>query len=323
MPTPSSSLATLRPDLGGSMEEFNLMADRAGFIGLRVMPVIESAKQAGSFGIIPIEELLKNADTERSPGSGYKRGTWKFTSTTFATKEHGFEVPVDDRESEMYAEYFQAELVSAELALDIVLRNFERRIAALVFNTSTFSPTAVGIEWSTSATAVPITDVEAAVRRVYTASGMWPDTMIMDRIVFRNLRNCAQVIERIHASGAGDRVRPADITAAQLAAVFDLPNIIVAGGTKNTAKEGQSAALEQIWDDEYCMICRLAPPGASVKVPGLGRTIHWGADGSQIGTAMETYRDETVRGDVVRARMDTDEKIFYPEAGDLLSNITA
>jgi hypothetical protein len=38
---------------------------------------------------------------------------------------------------------------------------------------------------------------------------------------------------------------------------------------------------------------------------------------------VESYRDEKVRGDVIRVRHDVDEIVLYPEAGHLLSNITA
>ena len=59
MPSPSTALATLRPDLGGSFEEFDLAMDRQGFIATRVLPVLEVAKASGVFGKIPIEQLLK------------------------------------------------------------------------------------------------------------------------------------------------------------------------------------------------------------------------------------------------------------------------
>lgn len=321
MPRPSSSLATLRPDLGGSMEEFDLAADRAGFIGLRVLPVFETALQAGNFGIIPIEQLLQSRDTARAPGSGYSRGSFKFEPATYGTKEHGAEEPIDDREAKMYANYFDAEVVSAQRARDVVLRNLEIRAAALVFNASTFSAHAVTNEWDDAALATPITDVEASIRRIWAASGLWPNALIINRLVFRNLRNCAQIIDRIESSGAGSATKPTDITAAMLAQCFDLDEIIVAGSPKNTADEGQAVAISPIWSGEYAMVARLMRSN-DIREPGLGRTIHWGADGSQIGTVMETYRDETIRGDVARARMDTDEKLFHIEAADLLSNIT-
>jgi hypothetical protein len=54
----------------------------------------------------------------------------------------------------------------------------------------------------------------------------------------------------------------------------------------------------------------------------IGRTFHWSQDGSSIGGTVESYRDERVRGDVIRVRHDVDEIVLYPQAGHLLSNVT-
>lgn len=324
MPSPSSALSTLRPDLAASLEEFDLAADRSGFIAQRVLPVLDVAKQAGNFGIIPIEQLLQTRDTARAPGSGYARGKFTFEPGVYATAEHGAEEPIDDREATMYRDYFTAEQVATQRAYDAVLRNQEIRAAAAIFNATTFTAHTAGvsIEWSTAATAVPIADVEAAVRAVWLASGMWPNALIINRLVFRNLRLCTQIIERITASGAGSPAKPSDITAAMLAAVFDLEEVIVAGGSKNAAAEPQAVSISQIWSSEYAMVAKVAR-SQDFREPGLGRIFHWGEDGSQIGGTVETYRDETIRGDVVRVRHDVQEKILHVEAGYLLSNITA
>lgn len=326
MPSPSASLATLRSDLGGSMEAFDLQADRAGFIGLRVFPVFEAAMQSGSFGKIPLDQLLKNRDTERSPGSGYSRGKFTFTPASYATEEHGAEEPVDDREARLYADYFDAEMVAAERARDVVLRNFEKRIAAAVFNATTWNGAALttGIthEWDDPANATPQDDVEAACRKVYANSGLWPNTLIINRNVFRNLRKCDDVIDKVSSSGAGSSVLAENISVQMLAAYFDLERILVAGGAQNAANEGQDASIEHIWSGEFAMVCRTATRPRDIREPCLGRTIHWGADGSMIGGVFESYREESIRGNVVRHRMETDELIMYVEAGHLLSNIT-
>lgn len=323
MPAPSSSLATLRPDLGGSLEEFSTAMDRLAFIGLRVLPVFETARQAGVFGKIPIEQLLANRDTERAPGSGYNRGQFQFTTDSYACEEHGAEEPVDDRESRMYADYFDAELVSTERARDVVLRNHERRVADAVFNATTFTSQTTSIveEWDDYDSAVPIDDVETAVRAVWARCGLWPNSLIINRTVFRNLRQCEQIIDRIASSGAGMPTRAADITAAQLAAVFDLQNIIIAGGAYNASTEGQDVSISSIWSNEYAMVARIVTSN-DIREPGLGRTFHWGEDGSQIGGTIESYRDETVRGDVIRCRHDVDEKLLVTEAAQLLDNVT-
>lgn len=323
MPTPSSALSTLRPDLGGSLEEFNTAMDRLGFIGLRVLPVFETAKQAGVFGKIPIEQLLANRDTERAPGSGYSRGQFKFTSDSYSCEEHGAEEPVDDRESRMYADYFDAELVSTERARDVVLRNHERRVAAAVFNATTFTSqtTSITNEWDDADNATPIDDVETAVRAIWERCGLWPNSLIINRIVFRNLRKCDQIVDRIASSGAGMPTRAADVTAAQLASVFDLENIIVAGSAYNSATEGQDVSISSIWSNEYAMVAKIVTSN-DIREPGLGRTFHWGEDGSAIGGMVESYRDERVRSDIIRCRHDVDEKTLVTEAAQLLDNVT-
>ena len=324
MPSPTSSLATLRPDLATFLE-FDLESENAGYIATEVFPVINVQSQAGNFGKIPIEQLLQQRDTRRAPGAGYSRGNFTFDKATYATEEHGTEEPVDDREAKMYAEYFQAEQISTMRAFSAVLRNAEQRVADAVFNTSTWTgaslTTAIAHEWDDATNCVPLTDVEAAVQKIYDNSGLWANALVINRKVFRNLRNSDQIIERINASGAGSPSKATDVTVQMLAQVFDLDRIIVAGTSKNAAKEGQAASIGQIWSGEYAMVCKIAS-SADMREPCVGRTFHWSEDGSSIGGTVESYRDEIIRGQVIRVRHDTDEIVLYPEAGHLLSNIT-
>jgi hypothetical protein len=325
MPSPSSSLATQRPDLATFLE-FDHESEKAGYIATQVFPVIDVQSQAGNFGKIPLEQLLQQRDTKRAPGSGYARGNWTFEPAVYATEEHGAEEPVDDREAKMYAEYFQAEQISTMRAFSSVLRNAEQRVADVVFG-STWSSggatltTAITHEWDDATNCVPLTDVEAAVQKIYDNSGLWANALVINRKVFRNLRNSAQVIDRIESNGAGNASKATDITVQMLAAAFDLDHIIVAGTSKNGAKEGQSASPTQIWSGEYAMVCKIST-SADMRDACIGRTFHWSQDGSSIGGTVESYRDERVRGDVIRVRHDVDELVLYPQAGHLLSNIT-
>ena len=322
MPSPSSSLSTLRPDLAASFEAFDLEAEKAGYIARKVMPTVDVASQAGTFGKIPLDQLLQQRDTKRAPGSGYARGQFTFTSSTYSCEEHGAEEPIDDREAKMYAEYFDAEVISTRRAYNAVLRNAEKRVADAVFNTSTWTGASLTTDvsaspWATIASASPLTNVEAAVGKVYDGSGLWPNALVINRKVFRNLRNTAQVIDRIASSGAGNRNLASDVTVDMLAQAFDLDYIIVAGGSYNSATEGQTATPAQLWSSTYAMVCRVAV-GNDFREPCIGRTFHWGADGSNIDGAVESYRDEVVRANIVRVRHDVDEIVLYAQAGHLL-----
>lgn len=321
MPAPSSSLATQRPDLAESFTEFDLEMNMRGYVGQRVLPIASVRSQAGNFGRIPLEQLLQRSETRRAPGSGYSRGNWTFEPDVYACLENGHEEPVDDREAEAYSEYFVAEQIATLRAYSAVLGAQEERVANLIFNTTTWTPTTVAAAWNDSVNGKPIDDVEAAVQRVYDASGLWPNSLVINRKVFRNLRQSEQIIERIASFGAGSPAKTTDITEAMIAQCFDLPKIIVAGSSQNVAAEGQAASIEQIWNSSYASIC-VTSDSMDFRAPCVGRTFHWGEDGSSPGGTVETYRDESIRGDVVRVRHDTDEHILYTEAAQLLDGIT-
>lgn len=317
MPRPDTSLSTLRPELVGSMEEFNLAMDRRGFIGNRVMPVIEVGKASGDFGIIPIEQLLQEPLIERAAGANYSRINYTFTKTSFATQEYGVEIPVDSRDAEIYSEYIDAELVAADIARDVVLRQYEKRIADLVFDSSDIDASITN-EWDDSSNATPIADVETAVQALWDNTGLRANALVMSWKVARNLRNVDEVIDRIkYVKGA----LPQQITLVDLSQAFDLPYILIGGGARNSADEGQSVSVGEIWSGEYVAIMKIAETN-SIKEPAYGRTFHWGSDGSTMGGTMESYYSDERRAEIIRARMETDELEIYASCRYLYDNAT-
>lgn len=321
---PTSALTNLRPDLAAFFE-FDLEMEKAGYIGSKVFPVVEVSLQADSPGKIPLEQLLFDADTTRTDEGNYNRGSFKFETFSYATEENGWEEVLDARSLNRYKNILDLEKILATRAMGVVTRNQEKRVAAKVFDTAVWTgsslTTAITNEWDDLVNAVPLTDVEAAVKKVYDGSGLWANALVINRKVFRNLRNCAQVVDRIASSGAGNPTKASDITADMLARVFDLEYVIVGGSSKSSHKEGKSASPTQIWSDEYAMVCKVSS-SADMQDPCIGRTFHWSEDGSVIGGAIEDYEDPRTRGRVIRVRHDTDEVVMYPQAGHLLSNVT-
>ena len=130
-------------------------------------------------------------------------------------------------------------------------------------------------------------------------------------------------VDRLKYWGGDD---PKKINAATLAALFDLDFVIVAGGIKNSANEGQDVTISQVWSDEYMMVCRVAT-SRDPQEPCIGRTFFWTGDGpnapgtdEELALITEEYREEGVRGSVLRARNDRQIKVMYAQMGHLLSN---
>lgn len=318
---PASTSATIRPDLAMVFNEFDEEIDRLGFIGPRLLPFLNVVLQSANFPKIKLESLLRNQNVDRNSQGGYSRGDYEWTTDSYATKERGTEQAVDDRIAKIMGRYWNQEAKATRLARDRILREQEKRIAALFFP-GAYTPTAVSVEWSTIATAVPIDNVLASRRRVWAATGVWPNAFVCGMTAFQNLQRCAQVIDVISANGAGDRVKANDITKSMIAQVFGVKHVLVGGSAKNTADEGQARAIAEIWDDEYAMTCVIAE-SEDLEEPCVGRTFHYTDDGSEVDGTIEVYRDETVRADIVRARHDVDEKLLYTTMADVMSNITA
>lgn len=316
MPAPSTALTTLRPDLA-SFQQFDLDMDAAGFIGTRVLPVVDVAKPVGQFGKITIASLLAQRDTLRTPGSNYARQRYEFDKDNFSTNEHGAEEPVDDKEAEMYGDYLNAEQTATSRARDVVMRNYESRVATLLQTTGSFTNAAAATAWGTIATAVPLTDIETRVMSIWNATGLKPNAIVIPYAAFRNFRNCAQVVDRIKYSGLQDPAA-GQISTQAIAQLLDIPNVIIAGAKKNGANEGQTASLSNVWTATVIGIGVIAT-GNDIKQPCVGRTFHFSADGSQIGGTVETYREEQSRSNIVRVRMDTQEKLLYSTCWQLIT----
>ena len=320
MPKPTTQLARSRPEISDSLMEFDLQANEAKMIAQKLFPVFETAEQAGDFGRIPIESLLEESDTSRASGASYGRGDYEFEEAFFATKEQGWEEPVDDRDERLYSNYFDAELIAAGRARSKVLVNYEKRAAEKVLSSTNVA--AAITPWSDSQGATPIADVEKGILAIFARTGLWPNAMAISYLLYRQLRNCQEVLDRISANGAGDRIKATDVNIDMIAQVFDLDYILVAGGSRNAAKKGQTAKIEQIWDPTKAALLKVAESN-DIREPCFGRTFHWAKDGSRIGTLQESYRDETCRSEIQRSRHEVDERVIYPELIQVISGASA
>ncbi|HYE91766.1 MAG TPA: hypothetical protein VEA38_12130 [Terriglobales bacterium] len=313
-----------RPDLGQRFEEFDLLASSKGYIGTQVLPLFDASLQSANFTTLPIEALLADVDLSRAPGGGYHGDDFQFEQDSFSTKEYGTEQRVDDRERAIYQYAIDIETISRDRAMLRIARGLEKRIAAAVFNTTTWTgalTTAVTNKWSNFTNATPIDDVHNAMNTVRERIGELPNVLIIDWKTMRRLSLCNQLVERLKYWGGDDPNVSGLAKAEVLAHALGIERVIVAGGMKNTADKGQTASLSAVWSATQAMVARIAT-SKDLQEACIGRTFHFTADGSagEFG-AVEMYRDEKKRSDVIRVRHDVHEKIIYANAGQLLTNV--
>lgn len=323
MPNPTSGTTLQRADLGAIAFEYMLEASQKGFIGDRIMPIFSVMEQSADYPVIPIEALLKLQGTKRARRGNYNRSDYEFEDGTYSCKEHGWEEQVDDKERKLYQRFFDADEVAILRAVDIILRNKEKRIADAVMDTSNITNTSnVTTEWSTAATCTPHNDVFGARQAMKAASGLTPNVLAMTEKVFWNVLKCAEVKDALKYTTPLE-LMDMDVARRMLATYFNVGEVLVGDAIYDSAKKGQSMSLSDIWDDEYVLLARVAPEGSlDLRDPILGRTFLWTEDSPDILTT-EQYREEQTRSDIFRVRHNVDEAFVFTGAGYLLGNITA
>ncbi len=321
MPRPTSATTIQRPDLGALVYEHVMNAADRGFICLDLLPTLDVPEQSADYPVIPFEALLKLQTTARAPRGAYNRGDYEFETGTYSCKENGWEEPVDDVEAKLYRRFFEAEVVAALRATDIVLRAQEARVAAKIFNTANITQTAaVGTEWDTSATCTPRENVAAAKEAMRAAGQPEPNVLVISKKVFNKLLLAKQVTDAFRYGAVPFEVQPFEAKKRNLAMFFDIERILVGGAIKDSAKKGKAISAADIWDDEYAGLFKVSAGGQDLREPCIGRTFLWTADSPQ-NIVTESYREEQTRSDIYRVRQYTDEAFVFTGAGYLLSNI--
>ena len=316
MPRPTSGTTIQRPDLQQAVDEY--VDEQDAFIGLKAAPTVDVQFQAADYPIIPIEALLSIPETKRAARGHYSRSDWEFEMDTYSCAENGWEEVVDDVEANLYSRYFDVEQICTRRAMGIVLRNQEKRIADMLFNTDNFTEATITHEWDDATNAVPMTDVKLGHITIKEATGLRANTLIISWSTFLDLGINKQILDRIKYTNPN--VSKGELSTDMLALAFGVDQVLVGGGRYNTAKKGQDASLSNIWSNEYAMLCRVEN-GPDITQPCLARTFLWTAD-SPTNVVVETYREDQSRGDVIRVRHNTDEEFIIPACGYLMENIT-
>lgn len=307
--------AVRRPDLAAFSYEYMEKAPAMGFIGLRIMPLFKTPFQSHSWGITPKEVFLKIYDTLRSPKSNYNRAEYKTESAKYSCSEYGWEEAIDDSQKALYEALkpgyaFQT---AVQRCLDIILRGLERKIALRLHSGDYLSANSLTNEWDDYSNATPIDDVGDAIVSFRSQCGMLPDAMTVAYSTFQDLKRCSQIMDRIKYTYPG--VQIADMTPQLVAQCLGINELLVGGAVYDSAGENIATSIADIWSNEYACLVKLPSRPDDLEEPCVGHTFLWTED-SPSAPVIETYRDETIRSEIVRARMQIDVKFLQSEQED-------
>lgn len=318
MPRPSNT--TLRPDLSLTASEYNAEASQSAFIGTRILPVFDTPEKSAEFPVIKLAEMLRLPETARAARSAYGRSDWVFDDDTYTCKENGWEEPVDDSEASHYRNYFDAEVIATNRAVDVILRGQEKRIADKVMSTSTFGNDAAGNKWDVSADATIKKNIDTGVNAMRDATGLRPNVLVASWKAFLAALNTDEVRDYLKYTNP-HQMLGLEAQRAMLAQYLGLDEVLVGDAQYNSAKKGVStASLQPVWPNATAGLFRVTREPYNLKDPCVGRTFLWTEDTPDIVT-VEQYREEQTRSEVYRARQHSDEKLMMTGCGRLITGV--
>lgn len=318
MPTSASTVLTPRQDLLASVQKASLDFTP---IGYELFPPTEVPLNRGKYGIISTAALLSKPAIKRTRKSGFARSDWDYSDASYECVGYGHEELTDDGDRARYSSMFNYEQVLAGRGTSIVKRNQEYRIAAAVQSTSTFTGAtntlAVANKWSSAANADPIGDVNRGKIQIRAKCGMNPNVLQISWRTLLDLSLCDQLREVWKYTDSPGGV----VALSALAAALGVEKVVVPGNGNvyNSAKEGATVVVSEIWDATKATLAVVAN-SADMSAPCLGRTFYWQPEGGLL--SVEQYRDDKVRSDVYRVLQSCDENLISADFGFLFTNIS-
>jgi hypothetical protein len=320
----SSGAATFRADLSGVVMQTSEW--ESSLIAPRVMPVINVPNKDGQYPVFDKTkgQLLKRAtNLRRANGASASRGTLAYSPDNYATFEYTHEIPLDYNTVKETSRFFNAESVVAMLAKRKILLDWEIRVAAATFNTTTYgSATNSGTAYTIAniATFDIGLDIDLAKARLLakgeTANNL---SVVMSNNVFIRARASTKMQNRLRGIGiASDTILGVDEAA--FAEALGVKEVLVGKNYYDTAGENVTFSGSAIWGDTYLWTGRLGSGGSpeSMLMGGAQYTLVWSQYGPS--TAVLTYEEPQTNSRVVKATQHVVEKTVNANQGDLLAS---
>ena len=322
---PQNNTFNQREDLSLTIREFDHEMNEQGYVAHKIIPLIPRDEKSGKMPRIPLEEELQDIETKRNPDGSFNRSKAEWSDDNYDTQGHGLEASIDDEIQKRYDDIVDAETFEGNRIERAVLRKYERETVDFFTTNANYDGSRVIsglINWDTSATAVPYTDVDTQREAIFLELGQEPNALILNRRDFRKVLEADQILSRLTGQNFQDaRPGPLNRNAESLAQALDIEMIIIANSLRNTKAPGGGRSLGRIWPNGKAVLARVAVTPDPTEIC-IGRTMIWSpfgaTNGERLGVIAESYDEPQTMGTVQRRRTNWGRKVLHVEAARLL-----
>ena len=293
------------------LSNVSMAYQNADYIAEQIFPVLPTKKLTGKFYVYDKAKFRK-VSSLRAMGSASKEVGYGLSfSTAFNCDDHALVELVPDELKTQAESPLSPEIDATENVAERLMIEKEYDLASYMQNTAnlTNNTTLSGTDqWSDYENSDPIGDIETGIESVRSKIFKAANTLVMGQETWNKLKHHPDLIDRIKYSGFGK------FTAAALADLLDLDQVLLGAAGRNTAVEGQTDALGYIWGKYAWVMYKTRRPG--IKQVSFG--YHF-----QHKKSVDKWYDKVREGTFVRVHDFYTREVLTVDAAYLIKNVVA
>lgn len=285
------------------------------FVADRAFPNIPVTKQSDRYFTYDRGEFNRDEMQKRAPSTESAGATYSIDSTpTYFANVWAIHKDVDDQVRQNADSPLQLDREATEFVTHKALIKREKEFVSNFFGASLWATDKTASPKWDAASSTPIEDIRTGKRTVLASTGFRPNKMVVTRNVYDVLLDHPDIVGRLDRGQTP--VGPAVTNRMQLAAIFELDEILVMDAIENTANKGGTASHSFIGGTDGCLLVYAAPsPG--LMVPSAGYTFSWTgmAGASNAGMRIKKFRMEHLESDRVEIQQAFAQKLVSADLG--------
>ena len=258
----------------------------------------------------------------RAPGTKSEGGGFTVDTTDkYFCDRYSYRYEIDDEVRDNADEPFNLDRDATFFVTDKLQMRREVAFAGAFFTTGVWGTDKVGAtdftKWSDYASSDPLVNMESFKDTMETKIAQTPNTMVMGRQVWAQLKFHPDLIDTIKYTQRGV------LTTELVASLLEIDRLEIGRAIYTTSVEGTaegSVSYSRIWGKNALLMYTPAAP--SLMTPAAGYTFVWRRVPNAL-QFMKRMRDEEREVDIIEGNSYFDQKITASNAGLFLSNAVA
>lgn len=295
-------------------------ADTSEYISTRAFPVVRVKQQSAKYWEIPKGAWFRSAAQKR--GRGQESALTEFlveSKDAYYCDLFSLATLIDDRDRANAGTIFELDKPATEFLTGQIELKKEQEFITNHFTTGKWTtdvtPT---VKWDQSAATI-FADIRAGSSTMKNLTGKRPTKAIFQEHVWDVVQDMPDLVDRI--KGASNNNDPAKVTTEQVATILGLDEVLIAGASSNTAKEGLADSFSLLAGKHVLLLH--TPKTPAPMTPSAGYTFVWtdlygvGPEGERVAK----MREDKKRSDLIEAEGNWDHKLMSADLGVLIHDV--